>query len=88
MVAGGQRNWGLAVPAGGRGRFRLSALGVGQICEVASGFCWWQTDSSFGMLLSSPDASSLATGGSIKSIGWTQLAEIMRTMRPDLEKKP
>lgn len=44
--------------------------------------CYWQTDTSLGMVTANPDIST----GSVKTMDWNQLADVMRQMRPDVEK--
>ncbi|MEO3781722.1 hypothetical protein ABGB12_00165 [Actinocorallia sp. B10E7] len=52
------------------------------VATVTVPLCYWQTDTSLGMVTASPDIN----GASVTSMQWTQLADIMRRMRPDVEK--
>ncbi len=68
--------------AGGPGKAACAEITV---ATVTIPLCYWQTDTSLGMLTASPDLTSVTSGGG-QSIGWSQLADIMRKMRPDVEK--
>jgi len=50
------------------------------VATVTVPLCYWQTDTSLGMVTASPSL----TGGT--SMNWNQLADVMRQMRPDVEK--
>lgn len=70
--------------AGGPGTAECAEL---KVATVSFPLCFWTTDSSVGVVMSLPDLTSLSTGGTAKSLSWSELADIMRKMRPDVEQK-
>ncbi|GAB2836052.1 hypothetical protein GCM10022221_39100 [Actinocorallia aurea] len=46
-------------------------------------FCYWATGTTLGMVSVMPDANAIASGTPL--MGWSDLSDIMRQMRPDLE---
>jgi hypothetical protein len=60
--------------------------GDAECAEISAGgakipMCAWLTDSTMAMLMEFPSA----TGTSIKTMSWSELADVMRKMRPDVE---
>jgi len=53
------------------------------VATVTVPLCYWQTDTSLGMVTATPD---ISTTGNISAMEWTRLADVMRQMRPDVEK--
>jgi hypothetical protein len=69
--------------AGGAGSAKCVEV---KITTVSTSTCYWNTKGSFGSVTSIPDLSAALNGGSAKSMSWSELADVMRKMRPDVEK--
>ncbi|WP_198653441.1 hypothetical protein [Actinocorallia populi] len=63
--------------AGGSGTASCAEM---TMSSIKIPLCYWQTDNTLGMVMAAPNV----TGG--PSLGWSQLADVMRKMRPDVEK--
>ncbi|MEO5876570.1 MAG: hypothetical protein ABIS86_13460 [Streptosporangiaceae bacterium] len=56
-----------------------------KVSTITSATCYWSTAGSFGSVTAIPDYSSLTGGGSTQTLSWSELASIMRKIRPDVE---
>jgi hypothetical protein len=61
--------------------------GTGGCAEITAAtltipLCYWQTGTSLGMVIANPDL----VNANPQNMSWSQLADVMRKMRPDLEK--
>jgi hypothetical protein len=65
--------------AGGKGSAECAEITSGTITVP---ICAWLTDATMGMLMTIPDASA---GTTPTTLSWSQLSDVMRKMRPDIE---
>ena len=63
---------------GGSGTASCAEMTMGTITIP---LCYWQTANTLGMVMAAPDIT-----GNGQSLGWSQLGDVMRKMRPDVEK--
>jgi len=56
-----------------------------KISSTSTSTCYWYTKGSFGSLTSFPDFTTTLNGGTDKTMTWSELADVMRKMRPDVE---
>jgi hypothetical protein len=70
-------------PHGGKGACGESSSTIATQVKVS--FCAWQTSSTFGEVMVMPNVTTLAAAAPPTSVSATELAGIMRRMRPDLE---
>ncbi|WP_344247753.1 hypothetical protein [Actinocorallia libanotica] len=63
---------------GGSGSASCAEMTMGTITIP---LCYWQTSNTLGMVMAAPNLT-----GNGQSLGWSQLADVMRKMRPDVEK--
>ncbi|GAA3229176.1 hypothetical protein [Actinocorallia longicatena] len=66
--------------SGGAGTAKCAEITA---ATVTIPLCYWKTDYTLGMLMGLPNVAA----GSTEAIGWSQLSDIMRQIRPDVEKK-
>ncbi|ROO89467.1 hypothetical protein EDD29_7162 [Actinocorallia herbida] len=67
--------------AGGAGSAGCAEITAG---TVTLPFCYWATGSTLGMLTVMPDVDSMTSGTPLMT--WNDLSNVMRQMRPDVEK--
>jgi hypothetical protein len=56
-----------------------------KISTTSTSTCYWFTKGSYGSVTSYPDLTATLNGGSATAMSWSDLADVMRKMRPDVE---